>query len=60
MQVSALHGDNYEVLVHRFFREDRAVMFELTDKLELVVTSSDASVLAALEHARAYHAISRT
>ena len=28
-EVSAFHGDNYEVLVHRFFRRDRAVMFEL-------------------------------
>jgi hypothetical protein len=25
-EVSAYHGDNYEVLVHRFFRKDRAVM----------------------------------
>jgi hypothetical protein len=58
-EVSAFHGDNYEVLVHRFFRKDRAVMFELAGKLDLVVTSSDASVLAALEHARAYHAMRR-
>jgi TnpA family transposase len=58
-EVSAFHGDNYEVLVHRFFRKDRAVMFELAGKLELVATSSDASVLAALEHARAYHAMRR-
>ena len=28
-EVSAFHGDNYEVLVARFFRKDRAVMFEL-------------------------------
>ena len=58
-EVSAYHGDNYEVLVHRFFRKDRAVMFELAGKLDLVATSSDASVLAALEHARAYHAARR-
>jgi TnpA family transposase len=58
-EVSAFHGDNYEVLVHRFFRKDRAVMFELASKLELVATSSDAPVLAALEHARAYHAMRR-
>ena len=45
-EVSAYHGDNYEVLVHRFFRKDRAVMFDLAAKLELVATSSDASVLA--------------
>jgi hypothetical protein len=38
-EVSASHGDNYEVLVHRFFRKDRAVMFELAGKLDLVATS---------------------
>jgi len=58
-EVSAYHGDNYEVLVHRFFRKDRAVMFELAAKLDLVATTSDDSVLAALEHARAYHAARR-
>jgi TnpA family transposase len=58
-EVSAFHGDNYEVLVHRFFRKDRAVMFELAGKLDLVATSSDASVPAALEHVRAYHAMRR-
>jgi len=58
-EVSAYHGDNYEVLVHRFFRKDRAVMFELAGKLDLVATSSDDSVLAALQHARAYHAARR-
>lgn len=52
-EVTAYHGDNYEVLVHRFFRKDRAVMFDL------VATSSDDSVLAALQHARAYHAARR-
>ena len=55
-EVSAFHGDNYEVLVHRFFRKDRAVMFELAGKLEFVATSSDDSVLAALAHARAHWA----
>ena len=47
-EVPAYHGDNYEVLVNRFFRKDRAVMFDLAGGLELVATSSDASVLAAL------------
>jgi hypothetical protein len=58
-EVSAFHGDNYEVLVHRFFRKDRAVMFDLVDKLELVATSTDDSVLAALENARAHWALRR-
>src|SRR5699024_630279 len=55
-EVSALHGDNHEVLVHRFLRKDRAVMFDLVCQLELKATSSDDSVLAALEHARSYAA----
>jgi hypothetical protein len=38
-EVSAYHGDNYEVLVHRFFKADRAVMFGLAAKLDLVATS---------------------
>ncbi len=58
-EVSAYHGDNYEVLVQRFFRKDRAVMFDLAGKLDLVATSSDSPVLAALEHARAHHAARR-
>src|SRR5699024_5901887 len=53
-EVSAFHGDNHEVLVHRFFKKDRAVMFDLVGHLELKATSSDDSVLAALEHAREY------
>jgi len=53
-EVSAFHGDNHEVLVHRFFRKDRAVMFDLAGRLELKATSSDDSVLVALEHARTY------
>ena len=55
-EVSAFHGDNYEVLVARFFRKDRAVMFELTGRLELVATTSDGSVLACLQHAREHWA----
>ena len=55
-EVSAFHGDNYEVLVARFFRKDRAVMFELAGRLELVATTSDDSVLACLRHAREHWA----
>jgi Fibronectin type III domain len=55
-EVSAFHGDNYEVLVARFFRKDRAVMFDLTGRLELVATTSDGSVLACLQHAREHWA----
>ena len=31
-EVPAYHGDNYEVLVNRFFRKDRAVMFDLAGR----------------------------
>ncbi|MET8054860.1 DUF4158 domain-containing protein, partial [Streptosporangium sp. NPDC005286] len=55
-EVSAFHGDNYEVLAHRFFKRDRAVMFDLVAKLELKAASRDDSVLVALEHARAHEA----
>ncbi len=55
-EVSAFHGDNYEVLVHRFFKKDRSVMFDLVGRLELKATSSDDSVLVALEHAREHAA----
>ena len=41
-EVSAFHGDNYEVLVHRFFRRDRAVMFELAGLLDLTTARSRA------------------
>ena len=58
-EVSAFHGDNYEVLVHRFFRKDRAVMFELAGRLDLVATTSDDSVLACLRHARQHWAARR-
>ncbi|GAA3428763.1 Tn3 family transposase [Streptosporangium nondiastaticum] len=55
-EVAAFHGDNYEVLAHRFFKRDRAVMFDLVAKLQLKATSRDDSVLVALEHARAHEA----
>jgi len=44
------------VLVARFFRKDRAVMFELTGRLELVATTNDGPVLACLQHAREHWA----
>ena len=53
-EVAAFHGDNYEVLVHRFFRPDRATMLALTKILTLEPTSADRRVLDALEHAVAY------
>jgi TnpA family transposase len=52
--VSAYHGDNYELLVHRFFRSDRATMLALAQALELEATSQDRSLLDALGHALIY------
>jgi hypothetical protein len=51
-KVSAHHGDNWEVLLHEQLQRDRAVMFELSGKLELTATSEDSRVLDALAHAR--------
>lgn len=51
--VSAHYGDLYELLVPgHLFRSDRASLYEVCDTLDLSATSSDARVLAALEHAR--------
>ncbi|MEV1175308.1 hypothetical protein [Nonomuraea sp. NPDC049784] len=58
-EVSAFHGDNYEVLAYWYFKRERAVMFDLVAKLELKATSRDDSVLAALEHARAHAGLRR-
>ncbi|GIH78197.1 hypothetical protein Plo01_46260 [Planobispora longispora] len=57
--VAAFHGDNYEVLAHRFFAKDRSVMFDLVAKLELKATSADDSVLVALGHVRAHEGLRR-
>ncbi|GII05572.1 hypothetical protein Pta02_75800 [Planobispora takensis] len=57
--VAAFHGDNYEVLAHRFFAKDRSVMFDLVAKLELKATSQDDSVLVVLEHACAHEGLRR-
>ncbi|MGH3547749.1 MAG: Tn3 family transposase [Pseudonocardiaceae bacterium] len=58
-EVSAYHGDNHEMLVQRFFRQDRAVMFELAARLRFEATSADASVLDALQHALEHWTLTR-
>ncbi|OLZ62803.1 hypothetical protein AV521_41055 [Streptomyces sp. IMTB 2501] len=58
-KVSAHHGDNWEVLLHGHLKADRPVMFDLTDAIELKDTSEDASVLAALAHAKAHRTSAR-
>lgn len=52
--VSAYHGDNYELLVYRFFKPDRATLLALTQVLCLEATSQDRRVLDALDHAVAH------
>jgi TnpA family transposase len=58
-EVSAYHGDNHEMLVQRFFRKDRSVMFELAGRVRFEATSADHSVLDALAHAAAHATLTR-
>jgi TnpA family transposase len=53
-KVSAHHGNNWEILLYGQLRKDRSLMFDLTGKgrLELTSTSEDWRVLKALEHAK--------
>lgn len=53
-EVSAYHGENYELLVQRFFKTDRSTMLGLVGALQFEATSQDHSVLEALKHAVAY------
>jgi TnpA family transposase len=58
-EVSAYHGDNHEMLMQRFFRKDRAVMFELASRLQFEATSADRSVLDALGWALEHWTLTR-
>ncbi|MFE2586393.1 hypothetical protein [Streptomyces sp. NPDC059378] len=55
-KVSAHHGNFWEVLVYGQIGRDRAVMFDLAEKLEFTATSEDGRVLDALAHARRHQA----
>ncbi|KUL61210.1 hypothetical protein ADL28_15985 [Streptomyces violaceusniger] len=57
--VSAHHGNNHEVLVARFYKRDRAPMFDLVGTLEFEAVSEDRRVLDALAHARAHQSATR-
>ncbi|MFD4764374.1 Tn3 family transposase [Streptomyces sp. NPDC058439] len=50
-KVSAHHGNFWEVLLYGQIGRDRAVMFDLAEKLEFTETSEDRRVLDALAHA---------
>lgn|GEM_PF-5662658 len=51
-KVSAHHGNFWEALLYGQIGRDRAVLFELAEKLEFTATSEDFRVLDALAHAR--------
>ncbi|MCX4398716.1 MULTISPECIES: hypothetical protein [unclassified Streptomyces] len=51
-KVSAHHGNFWEVLLYGQIGRDRAVMFDLAEKLEFTETSEDRRVLDALAHAQ--------
>ncbi|MFF4756663.1 Tn3 family transposase [Streptomyces sp. NPDC002514] len=51
-KVSAHHGNFWEVLLYGRIGRDRALMFDLAEKLEFTVTSEDGRVLDALAHAQ--------
>jgi hypothetical protein len=55
-KVSAHHGNFWEVLLYGQIGRDRAVMFDLADKLEFTATSEDSRVLDALAHAQRHQA----
>ncbi|MGJ3561793.1 hypothetical protein ACR6C2_40270 [Streptomyces sp. INA 01156] len=57
--VSAHHGNNHEVLVARFYKRDRAPMFDLVGTLEFEAVSEDRRVLDALAHARVHQSATR-
>ena len=55
-KVSAHHGNFWEVLLYGQIGRDRAVMFDLAEKLEFTATSEDSRVLDALAHAQRHQA----
>jgi hypothetical protein len=51
-KVSAHHGNFWEVLLYGQIGRDRALMFDLAEKLDFTATSEDGRVLDALAHAQ--------
>ncbi|WP_330358842.1 hypothetical protein [Streptomyces chartreusis] len=52
--VAAHHGNNHGVLVARFYKRDRAPMFDLVGTVAFKAVSEDCRVLDALGHARVH------
>ncbi|MEW2222476.1 hypothetical protein AB0939_24770 [Streptomyces sp. NPDC006990] len=55
-KVSAHHGNFWKVLLYGQIGRDRAVMFDLAEKLEVTATSENGRVLDALAHAQRHQA----
>ncbi|GHH94071.1 hypothetical protein [Streptomyces capillispiralis] len=48
--LDAYRGSNYTALVERFFKPDRPTKFKIARRLSFTATSTDRSVLDALDH----------
>ena len=57
--LDAYRGSNYTALVKRFFKPDRPTMFKIARRLSFTATSTDRSVLDALDHVLAHQHLTR-
>ncbi|MET9777233.1 Tn3 family transposase, partial [Streptomyces sp. NPDC006367] len=57
--LDAYRGSNYTALVERFFKPDRPTMFKIARRLSFTETSTDRSVLDALDHVLAHQHLTR-
>jgi TnpA family transposase len=57
--LDAYRGSNYTALVERFFKPDRPTMFKIARRLSFTATSTDRSVLDALDHVLAHQHLTR-
>ncbi|MBI0378026.1 DUF4158 domain-containing protein, partial [Streptomyces albiflaviniger] len=57
--LDAYRGSNYTALVERFFKPDRPTMFKIARCLTFTATSTDRSVLDALDHVLAHQHLTR-
>ncbi|MCW2939604.1 MAG: transposase [Actinomycetia bacterium] len=58
-EISAHHGNNYMPLLAKYFKSHRKALFDLLDQVELESTSSDISVLDAVEFIKAHRPLTR-
>ncbi|MEU3282429.1 Tn3 family transposase [Streptomyces antibioticus] len=57
--LDAYRGSNYTALVERFFKPDRPTMFKIARRLSFTATSTERSVLDALDHVLAHQHLTR-